>query len=137
MKIAYQQTVEAEVKFLRATCGRCYWEDAKVNGVQDDDGTLIPCRVGDTWAPLIDVDAGVIQAWPAGTTADIHYKVCDEGVYELLDASMTVLVKRDGYVPGVMCPNENGYGDYVIMTVGEDGRIANWHPDLLADFVAN
>ena len=31
------------------------------------------------------------------------------------------------YVPDdFLCPEDNGYGDYIIMTVGADGRIAKW-----------
>jgi hypothetical protein len=29
-----------------------------------------------------------------------------------------------------MCPEGNGYGDYVIMKVDAEGRIANWRPDV-------
>ncbi len=123
----------AWVKFLRASCGRVYWEDAEVNGKVDEDGSLIPCRKGDLWCPVIDLAEGRIVDWPHGTTASIHYKVCDEGIYELLDADGKVACKRDGYVIKMMCPQEDGYGDYVIMNVGADGVIANWKVDL-SDF---
>ncbi len=33
----------------------------------------------------------------------------------------------DGYVPETMCPVGNGYGDYIIMNVFEDGTIENWN----------
>ncbi len=36
----------------------------------------------------------------------------------------------NGYVPSIMCPEGNGYGDYVIMKVDAEGRIANWRPDV-------
>ncbi len=127
MKITITTTAEVDVKFLRASCGRCYWEDATVDGVEDIDGTLIPCRIGDNWCPLIDLETGVILNWTQGKTADIHYKVCDEGVYELLTAGMHCVKKIEGYVPDIMCPDENGYGDYVIMKVDASGKIANWH----------
>jgi hypothetical protein len=32
-----------------------------------------------------------------------------------------------------MCPKENGYGDYVIMDIDREGKIANWKADL-SDF---
>ena len=88
------------VKFLRARCGVRYWEDAEVNGKADEDGSLIPCRNGEEWCPLIDLAEGRIVDWPPGTTASIHYKVCDEGVYELLDKNCKVVIRCDGYVIG-------------------------------------
>lgn len=118
------------VKYLQAECGVRYWEDAKVNGVEDTDGTLIPCRDKDTWAPVIDLATGRIENWPQGTTADIHYKVCDDGAYHLLNEAREVVRSIDGYVPNMMCPEGEGYGDYVIMNVGPDGTIAKWKVDL-------
>ena len=118
------------VVYLQAECGVRYWEDAKVNGREDADGTLIPCRDKDTWAPLIELATGMIENWPKGTVADIHYKVCDDGAYHLLDVDREVVASIDGYVPTMMCPEGEGYGDYVIMQVDGDGKIAKWKADL-------
>lgn len=120
------------VKFLRATCGVRYWEDATVNGETDEDGSLIPCRKGENWQPLIDLAEGRIVDWPQGTTASIHYKVCDDGFYELLDNDGKVVISRDGYVVRMMRPEGSG-DDYVVMKVDADGIIANWKIDL-SDF---
>jgi hypothetical protein len=128
-KITITIKQEVEVKYLQAHCGVRYWEDAKVNGTEDTDGTLIPCRKGDNWSPLIELDTGKIQDWPEGTTASIHYKVCDAGRYELIDVAMKTVAAIDGYVPDMMCPAGDGYGDYVFMDIGADGRIANWTVD--------
>lgn len=128
------------VKYLRARCGVRYWEDATVNGEQDVDGSRIPLREGTAadndnlgggnWRPTIDLDTGKIEGWPEGTIASIHYKVCDDGDYELLDADRNVVKAIDGYVPSLMCPEGEGYGDYVIMEIAGDGTIANWRSDL-------
>lgn len=115
-----------EVKFIRAQCGVRYWEDADVNGVRDEDGSRIPLRDGDDWCPTIDLDTGRIEEWPQGTTADVHYKVCDQGVYDLLDAERNVVKSINGYVPEIMCPVGDGFGDYVIMNIGPDGVIEDW-----------
>lgn len=119
-------TVKKDVVRLIAECGVRYWEDASVNGVEDTEGTLIPCRKGDAWVPTIDLVTGTIEGWPQGTTASIHYKVCDAGRYALLDAEGVEVAVIDGYVPAIMAPGDAGYGDYVIMTVGYGGRIADW-----------
>ena len=121
-----------EVAYLQASCDVRYWEDANVNGEVDTDGTLIPCRNGDQWEPLIDLDTGRIVNWKEGVTANVHYKVCDAGMYRLLDADKKVVVQIDGYVPLIMCPEGNGYGDYVIMNIDEKGQIANWTVELEA-----
>lgn len=130
MQIQVQRSEEVTVDRLRAECGVRYWEDATVNGVEDEDGDLIPLRSGDCWNPTIMLETGQILDWPQGTTASIHYKVCDEGIYSLLSPSGEVVAKIDGYVPKIMCPKDSGFGDYVIMDIGPDGVIADWHPDL-------
>ena len=134
MKITVKEVKQVEVKFLQAYCGVRYWEDARVNGIEDDDGALIPCRsrIGDTWEPLINLETGTILNWPRGVVADIHYKVCDEGVYQLLDENRNIVKQIEGYVPAIMCPEGSGYGDYVIMKIDTQGKIANWVVNLLA-----
>lgn len=130
LTVAIVQTQRVPVRYLRAECGVRYWEDATVNGVEDTEGNLIPLRDGDAWAPTIDLTTGKIDGWPQGTTADIHYKVCDEGTYTLLGPDRSPVQGVNGYVIPMMCPEENGFGDYVIMKVAEDGTIANWKVDL-------
>ncbi len=114
-------------KFILVSAGVRYWEDATVNGAEDKDGTLIPFRSGDNWLPIIDVDTGTIVGWPAGVTAEIHYKVCDAGTYTLADAEYKKIGAFGGYyVPEILCPKDNGYGDYIILAVDEWGRIDGW-----------
>lgn len=105
-----------------------YWEDATVNGAEDNDGSLIPFRSGDLWRPIIRLNDGTVMDWPAGIEANIHYKVCDAGEYWLLDADRQRVGKWAGfYVPNkFLCHGDNGYGDYIILQVGPDGRIQNW-----------
>lgn len=130
MKIKLEIEQEFEVKYLRASCGVRYWEDATVDGVDDENGDLIPCREGDYWKPLIDLQSGQIVNWKKGVSAQIHYKVCDDGTYALLDENYKEIVSITDYVPSIMSPKESGYGDYVIMDVNEDGFIQNWTADL-------
>ena len=112
-----------------------YWEDATVNGVQDDEGTLIPFREGDSWRPVIDLASGRIKDWPEGTTADIHYKVCDAGQYWLADADGVKVAKwADYYVPDDFLAGGKGWGDYIILKVGCEGMIEGWRkPDFDMD----
>lgn len=120
---------------ILAHAGVRYWEDATVNGVEDEDGTLIPGRHGDDWRVTIELATGKVVDWPEGAAADIHYKVCDDGEYWLLDADGNKIAHRAGYVPNrFMCHGDNGYGDYIIMVVGPDGLIANYaRPEIFED----
>ena len=127
-KIKTEKSVD--VRYLLAACGVRYWEDATVDGVGDADGSLIPCREGDYWCPAIDLETGKIENWKQGVTANIHYKVCDDGTYALLDEGRQEVVKIDGYVPLMLSPKDNGFGDYVIMDIDADGMIQGWKVDL-------
>lgn len=105
-----------------------YWEDATVNGVEDSDGSLVPLRDGYLWAPVIRLCDGAVMDWPASTEASIHYKVCDQGEYWLLDEARNRVAKwASYYVPDeFLCHGDDGYGDYIIFRVGADGKIENW-----------
>lgn len=115
---------------LVVSAGVRYWEDATVNGVEDEQGGLIPFRNSDKWEPVIELATGLIRDWPQGTVADVHYKVCDAGEYWLADADGNKVAKWSGYyVPDkLLCVGANGYGDYIILTVGSDGKIKGWNP---------
>jgi len=127
MKTKIKVEKEVELKTLIVHAEVRYWEDAEVNNVEDENGDLIPCRVGDSWKPIIDIDNGIITNWEEGKIAKIHYKVCDCCGWELLDNDGNiVLSSEDGYVPKTLCPAENGYGDYIIMYVDEKGIIQDW-----------
>lgn len=126
MKAKIKVEKEVEIKQLQVDAGVRYWEDATVNGQEDENGDLIPCREGDAWKPVIDIDSGKILNWKQGVEADIHYKVCDDGIYRLVDDEGNTVLSKGGYVPKIMSPEENGYGDYIIMKVDSEGQIANW-----------
>jgi len=115
---------------LIVSAGVRHWEDASVNGVEDKQGNLIPFRNGDNWEPIIELATGRIRDWPLGKTANIYYKVCDEGEYWLADEVCNKVAKWKGhYVPNdFLCVGEDGYGDYIILKVGKNGQIEGWSP---------
>ena len=135
--VQIQRTETVTVAKLKVDAEVRYWEDGTVNGIDDDDGTLIPCRIGDAWCPIIDLATGKIEGWPENTIASIHYKVCDAGVYTLLDADGNEVCVKDGYVPDIMAPDGKGYGDYIIMQVGPDGAILNFDGTDLDDIAGS
>ena len=130
MQIKVTKKVDVSVKTLFASMGVRYWEDGRVDGVEDTEGELIPCRDGDYWRIKIDLETGIITNWKKGVSASVHYKVCDDGIYQLLNADGNTVIDRDYYVPSMLSPKENGHGDYVIMDIGEDGKIDGFKADL-------
>lgn len=114
--------------YIEVHAGVRYWEDAYINGVEDTDGNLTPLRSGEHWCPVIRLADGVVMDWPAGTIADIHFKVCDDGEYWLLDEQRNRIAKWAGfYVPDdFLCHGDVGYGDYIILAIGADGQVAKW-----------
>ena len=138
---------EVEVKYLQVDAGVRYYEDTVVNGVDDvslydckgDGVPNVPCvvRVKDKpesciysdhyrWRPLIDVGNGQSVNWRKGVTAEVHYKVCDEGVYCLLDNNKQPVVRIESYVPALLDAYAEGYGDYIVFSVDADGYIKDW-----------
>jgi len=126
---------EVDIKILEVHAGVRYWEDSSVNGVEDERGDLIPCRFGEVWKPIIEIETGRIINWELGKKANIHYKVCDDGTYILKDNEDNIVISKQGYVPHIMCPEENGYGDYIIMNINEKGIIEDWNTDDLDDLI--
>lgn len=130
MKFYRLERVPYEVKYLDIKCKVRNWENAVVNGETDYDGDKIPFRSKNVWNPIIILETGKIFTWPKGITANVYYKVCDAGVYRLLDKHLATVIEKDGYVPSMLCPKCEGYGDYIIMDIDRDGFIQGWNPDL-------
>lgn len=121
--------------FIELRAGVCYWEDARINGIEDTGGHVL-FRRGDYWCPVISLEDGTVMGWPEGIQADINYKVCDDGEYWLLDDSRQRFAKWNGdYVPNrFLCHGDNGFGDYIIFKIGTDGKIAGFQkPELHFD----
>lgn len=119
---------EIQPAFIEVSAEVRYWEDATVNGQEDEAGALIPFKKGQSWCPVIRLSDGMVMDWPNGTTADVHFKVCDAGEYWLQDADRKRVAKWAGfYVPNdFLCHGDTGYGDYIIFKVGPDGVIQKW-----------
>lgn len=126
MKVIIKVPKEVNFTHLKVSCGARHWEDATVNGVEDTEGTLIPFREGDNWCPVINLETGIINDWPQGTTAEVHYKCCDDGEYWLIADDGFELKYPGDYVPNILDLDGESYGDYVIMDIDENGQIANW-----------
>jgi hypothetical protein len=133
MTIFIQAAVSFTPVFLCVAAKPRYWEDAQVNGETDtEDGKLIPLKSGDVWNLHIAIENGRVIGWPEGTTAEVHYKVCDAGQYWLEDAEGKRAKWTGDYVPNdLLAIGEDGYGDYIILNISAEGMIQGWkQPEL-------
>ena len=153
MKITINKPTEFEATLLKVDAGVRYWEDGFINDQPDNDceetelSPQMPCAsyIGDQnqilrgynwrWCPIIDIDTGQIVNWAQGVKAFIHYKVCDDFACDILDSNNDVIASYDGYVPKIMCPADDGYGDYIIMRIDENGFIQNWKKELIIKLI--
>lgn len=130
-------------KFIYVDAGVRYWEDSEINGIRDNNiPPAMPCterakRLATNifsdhyrWKPIIDVETGIIINWKKGVTASVHYKVCDDCMIAYKKGD-ELLCNNDDYlyVPPFLSPKEEGYGDYIIMDIDENGQISNWKPN--------
>ncbi|WP_018667526.1 hypothetical protein [Bacteroides gallinarum] len=156
MKMKTYKQVEVDATYMYVNTAVRYWEDSEVNGERDIDFheskgegvPLMPCAVKikekptDSiysnhyrWQPIIDIEKGKIINWEEGTTASVHYKVCDEFSCDIKDSNGNTVYEYGGYVPEIMCPKDRGYGDYIIMDIDEKGFIRGWKNHLIKDIV--
>lgn len=139
MKITKLEPVEYEAAILRVDAGVRYWEDGTINGREDNsEFPNMPFSASGRWNIEIDIDSGQILGWPKGTVAFVHYKVCDDGIYEIVDSTGAIICRLDDdYVPNILCPQDKGYGDYIIMEIDEEGYIHNWDKELIQQMMGN
>lgn len=124
MKALIPTTKEIEITHVIVTLPVRYEEEDIPNN--------FPFRQGEKWEAKIEIDTGKILGWPEGQAGEIEYmKVCDSGIYQLLDADGKIVLERTrDYVPHGLIPGE--YGDYVSFHINEQGIITNWpkRPDI-------
>lgn len=131
MKTIIKVEKEVNITTLEVNAGVRWWEDAEVDGFQESvEGENIPCKEGDRWKPIIDIDKGVITNWEQGKVANVQYKVCDDGIYTLKDDKGNIITERAGYVPAILCPSGYCCGGYIVIRIDENGAIENWEPNL-------
>lgn len=117
-----------DVVYLHFIAHIRYWENIEIfkDGVKVDENKM-PGRMGEFWDCTINVDEGKFLNWIPGVVADVYFKVCDEFSFEFIDNKGNYIFNRvNEYVPRFMCPEEPGYGDYIIMHIDENGFIRNW-----------
>lgn len=120
MHITVLKKVSIEVSSVRCVVAVRYEEDDMPND--------FPGRKGKQWSVIINLHNGELSLvdrtpFPKDAKLDLHMKVCDCGVYTLLDHCGDEVGEVDGYVPGFF-PGQH-YGDYLILEIA-DGKVQNW-----------
>ena len=158
MKALVKKFVQDEVnlKYFVIDCEPRYWEDSEINGQDDTDTMAIADGKGQPgmpfayydkeakvwkWKIKINVDTGYVQGWPNEITADIHYKVCDQGEYWFEDAkgkkcfAQEIGDKTCDYVPSLIDFYGDSYGDYIVMTIESNGHVKEWDLKRVQPFI--
>jgi hypothetical protein len=80
------------------------------------------------WSVDIDIATGIIQDWTKGESRNLFAKVVDSGSYYLLDKDNNVIAAiEEDYVPNKCIPPDDGYNDYIVLHIDENGKITNWY----------
>ena len=145
MQVKVKQVVVLDATTILVNAYVRHWEKGRINGVSDNaDCPNMPCVVkGEKdyrWMPIIDNETVQIRNWREGTTAYIHYKVCDEFECRIIDekgGEHCLIKDYEGYVPDFMCPKKCSYGDYIIMDIDENGYIQDWDKEKVLNFIEN
>jgi hypothetical protein len=74
----------------------------------------------------IDIETGTIQNWN-GKEVNLFDKLCDEGTFELIYDGNVIAQYEHEYVPDFLCIGTEGYGDYIALSINEDGIIKDWN----------
>jgi hypothetical protein len=101
-------------KTIKIIVPQRYEEVQIINGVEYPENSKLEM--------LIDVDNGMAFGWKVATHID--WKICDEGIYQLLDEDENLLDEiYEDYIPDII-PNE--FGDYLDLKINKDGFIERW-----------
>ena len=132
MKATIKIEKEVEIRTVIIDIAPRYIGDTK----DDDMPTDFPLLNAEktAWVASVDIDTGAIAGWPHGDARKMHVKVCDVGIYKLIDSDGSEVAAINGYVPNGVIPGS--YGDYVELEIDENGIITNWpkHPDISGFF---
>lgn len=121
-----QEQIDLSIMFC--TIGVRFWEDASywdqefnVWVEEDEDNPTIPCKEGDVWKPVIDIDSKRILNWEYGKKYKVHFKCCDEFYCTIQNPEQEHIITYEGYVPSGI----GEYGDYVVWEINEEGIITS------------
>ena len=153
MKMTLMRPVDVEVSKFRFEVEPRYFSDCDIISNDIDTTDMdpdseekeafimanLPGVLNDLWIMTVDADSGkIIEACDEpvdmrGMTIKVHFKVCDAGYYQAIDEKGEIVYSHEGYVPSILQIDDDGWGDYIILTI-KDGVIQNWDPSKLEEF---
>lgn len=93
---------------------------------EEDEEQLPLVKMG-YWQGTIDLQTHKLLEWePYFSECYLQAKVCDTGIYTLLDAEKKPICTLKGYVPNGVIPPKNGAGDYIHFAINADGTVEEW-----------
>lgn len=122
MKASIKVSQEVEIKHVVISIEPRYIGDSEDDDMPTDFPLLNDAKT--EWRAKVDIDTGVIEGWPQGEARSMYVKVCDSGIYTLIDVDGNERARLADYVPHGVVPGD--YGDYVSLKIDESGRITNW-----------
>ena len=138
MNITLKEKLENEARFLRISIP--YDKRDRYTMVSFDDGVMTELECDESFVPpMYDENTKLLELWvdlrerklkdwdESHGYLHLWAKVRDEGTYTLYDTDMNPLWQIRGYVPTAMIPPyEEGFGDYLEMTINADGTLPQW-----------
>ena len=138
MSITLKEKLENEARFLRISIP--YDKRDKYTMVSFDDGVMTELECDESFVPpmyneetkllefWVDLSVPKVKDWnESNGYLHIWAKVRDEGTYTLYDSEMNPIWQIQGYVPTAMIPPyEEGFGDYLELTINADGTLQQW-----------
>lgn len=145
-----------------------YWTDCRINGQEfdEDDPNVTSDMIKDLltrWDPKsetglvagdklilnIDPDSGKVMNYWGEREIEMFFKVCDECSWNATTRKHNgpdprnwydevVVEEEEDYVPDFLSLDDEGYGDYILITIDKDGFIKEWpSPNRLSDMISD
>ena len=140
-----------------------YWEDCEIDGREFEEDESDEEEIKDLltrWDPeykiglvdgevirlIINPETGKVENYLGKREIKMYFKVCDECTWVMTERKsnginptdaydVTILGEENDYVPDFLSIDDEGYGDYVNITIGKDGIIKDWDPKWLARWI--
>lgn len=130
MKIERFIKTEIELTKIRVKFDVGYLKNYSIDGEEVNEITEFGDLLTDDGCLCLNIDPnnGMVLNYNLNKELIIYSKVRDEGHYTYFRENDTII--RDDvyeYVPDFLAIDDNGYGDYICLTITTDGFIKNWN----------